>query len=218
MKTNNILSSVLLLLAMLTMVISACAQPTSDSNRQMMANNQQIGANMGVGNTQMIGSSQMMTGNTVNIADNSTNILDLIRADHAKLLVLAENVEILRSSNQTTAAMQNFSMLVALASAHMRAEEQVFYPALEKGKVNTKTILAGIEEHNLTRQEAAALQNMPIQSDGWGARFEVMTDVTKQHMDEEETTIFTIAEKDLTMQQLNDLGMRFKQAEGTTPT
>ncbi len=201
---------------------------TTGNNAQMIGNNTQVTSNntqmvssntqMNPINTQRIGSSQMMSNNTMIVADNSTNVLDEIRGDHAKLLVLAENIEILRSSNQTDAATQNFSKLMALASAHMSAEEQVFYPALETGKVNREVMLSAREEHNLTKQEGSTLQKLPIQSDEWSARFDVMTDVTKHHMDEEESAIFAIAKKDLSAQQLDNLGIRFRQAEGTMPS
>ena len=150
-------------------------------------------------------------GSSVSIVDNSTNILDIIRADHAKIMVLSENIEILKSNNQSAEANQVFAQLGALASAHMAAEERVFYPSLENA--DKKIMLMAVEEHNLTRKEANDLKGIPIESDLWDAKFSVMTELTEHHIEEEQSAVFLLAKLTLSKQQLNDLGMQFRQEE-----
>ena len=50
------------------------------------------------------------------------------------------------------------------------------------------------------------------------ATFEVLKDLTKCHMNEEETAVFHVAKVTMRETQLNDLGMRFKQAESAIPS
>ncbi len=188
------------------------------NNPQMAANNPQMGINnpqMAVSNPQMpMGTAQMMIiGNAVRVVNNSTNVLDIIRGDHAKILAIAEDIEILRSNNQSAEANQAFTQLVTLATAHMGAEERILYPALESA--DKAVMLSAIEEHNLTKQEATALMNIPIESDLWEAKFNVMTDITQHHIDEEQSTVFALAKLKLSEQQLKDMGMRFRQEENS---
>ncbi len=136
-------------------------------------------------------------------------------SDHQKIKSLANEIQNATMKGEGGSVNQQFNQLNAIVAPHMKAEEQVFYPEIEK---NNKTMaLMAIEEHNLTKLEAADLSKMPKNSDLWKAKFNVMKDLTEHHIMEEETSVFAEARKTLSEDKLKELGDRFRQVEGTMP-
>ncbi|GEM_PF-4420030 len=80
----------------------------------------------------MAGAQQSQAGAQVGAMTNDSDIMSAIRTDYARIMALAYQAENLNSAKNNASADQVANQMVALASAHMMAEEQVFYPALAR--------------------------------------------------------------------------------------
>lgn len=81
--------------------------------------------------------------------------------------------------------------------AHAQIEEQIFYPAvLEKAKGETHDlIIEGIEEHRVADFMMERLQQAGPGEEVFDARFKVLIESVKHHINEEERSLFPEARK-----------------------
>ena len=135
-------------------------------------------------------------------------ILDIIRRDHEKVLGIIEDLD--KSRAVARERERPFAELKKEITQHMDAEEKVFYPALERNERDD--ILEAIEEHNVTRTVSDEMDNTPVDSDRWKAKLKVLKELTEHHIEEDK--IFKEAGKDLSKDQLEDMGKRFEEAKG----
>jgi hemerythrin-like domain-containing protein len=140
------------------------------------------------------------------------DILGMIRKDHDKFLGIFEDLEKTKASARERE--QPFAELKKEMTQHMDAEENIFYPALEKKERDD--ILEAIEEHNVTRTVSEDVDSTPMDSERWKAKLKVLKELTEHHIEEEEDRIFNVARQGLSKGQLEDMGKRFEEAKGMT--
>lgn len=76
---------------------------------------------------------------------------------------------------------------------HQEAEEKTFYKAMEEKDDSRKLALKGEEEHHVA---ASVLEDMEIvpKDDRWMAKLEVLEELVKEHIKEEESQVFNAAQ------------------------
>ncbi|MHB8108466.1 MAG: hemerythrin domain-containing protein [Syntrophorhabdaceae bacterium] len=94
---------------------------------------------------------------------------------------------------------------------HMKAEEKVFYPSLEKKSGEAREhALEGFEEHHVAELVLSELDQMDMSEDHWAPKMKVLKELIEHHVQEEESEIFESAEKVL---KSNDFDMILSQFE-----
>ena len=95
---------------------------------------------------------------------------------------------------------------------HAEIEEKIFYPAFEaKTKKNTEPgdeIREAYEEHANVKEMLAKLLALQPQDDTFNAKLQVLSELVKHHIHEEETEMFTQARELLDESELKALGER----------
>jgi len=139
------------------------------------------------------------------------DILKLIEKDHketAKGLAELEKTE----ENDAAARKKIWTPLEKDLLAHMKAEEEIFYPPLQE-EIEDK-ILEAIEEHQLLRMASSVLDETPANDKTWLPKLKVIKENIEHHVEEEEDEIFEAARKKLSKEKLEELGKRFEEAKG----
>lgn len=102
-------------------------------------------------------------------------------------------------------------------TVHDEIEEKIFYPAFEKASGEEGLVAEAEQEHAVVKSLMAELQKMDRSSDDvhFDAKFTVMAENVKHHIEEEETEMLPEAQK-VMKDQLDDLGAKMeKLAEET---
>lgn len=138
------------------------------------------------------------------------NILKMIEEDHEKTLDGLEELEDTTPKDAATRK-KTWGTLEKDLLAHMKGEEVVLYPALEK-EIEEK-ILEAIEEHQLVRMASEVLDKTPTDDRSWLAKLMVIKENIEHHIDEEEDEIFKAARKKFSEKELAEMGERFEDAK-----
>ena len=135
-------------------------------------------------------------------------ILDLLKEDHEKLRNLCEKISNTteRASKTRTFAFIEFRELL---QSHSMAEEEIFYSELEEKSSVRPLVLEGHEEHHVADVLIEELSLLPVESERWTAKFEVLRESLEHHIEEEENEIFEKAREHLSEFELIKFGKDF---------
>jgi len=124
------------------------------------------------------------------------NALDLLTEDHERVKQLFAEFEQMQGDEEDA---ENKRYLVELACAelsiHAQLEEELFYPALRDALEEQDMLDEAQVEHDTAKQLIAELDTMQPDEDLYDAKFKVLSEYVKHHIDEEENEIFAQAEK-----------------------
>lgn len=131
--------------------------------------------------------------------------IKLLKQDHDKLKTIMETL-----SDTTERAIKTRAELLAKMQAeltvHEAIEEEIFYPVLREHPKAKDIVLEGYEEHHAVDLLMAELEAVPVDSETWGAKFNVITENIKHHIEEEEGDMFIKARDILSRSELLSLG------------
>lgn len=140
----------------------------------------------------------------------------LLKADHKEVTALFEQVEGLSDTAHTSRS-KLFKKIDAALSVHAEIEENIFYPALKaKTKLNTEPsneVFEAYEEHANVKSMLAKLESTDPSDDTYNAKLQVLIELVKQHVKEEETEMFKQARELLKKAELRDLGAELEAAK-----
>ncbi|MGE5308095.1 MAG: hemerythrin domain-containing protein [Deltaproteobacteria bacterium] len=88
-----------------------------------------------------------------------------------------------------------FASIYSDLEAHMRGEEQFFYPELEPSEDVRELVLEAYEEHNMAKILLNELESMSSGDERWMAKIKVLDEIIEHHIQEEEGRIFPRARK-----------------------
>jgi hemerythrin-like domain-containing protein len=134
--------------------------------------------------------------------------LALLKQDHDKVKRMLQQ---LGGEKDDAARSDLFAELVKELTVHENIEEELFYPALKQKPEAKQDVLEAFEEHHLVDEVMSELEDTPIDSVEWKAKFQVMTEQLEHHIQEEETKLFDEARRALDARELSDLGARMTQ-------
>ena len=141
------------------------------------------------------------------------NSLTLLRKDHREVKDLLK-----QASDADTAEKQKlFEQIKSELQVHEAIEEEIFYPALKEHPKTKEIALEAYEEHHVVDQVMSELDALLPDDETWDAKFSVMEENLKHHINEEEREMFEQAQKvfsDDELEQLGDQMLRRKEQLG----
>ncbi|MEW6271947.1 MAG: hemerythrin domain-containing protein [Thermodesulfobacteriota bacterium] len=103
--------------------------------------------------------------------------------------------------------------IAAQLAAHMRIEEQIFYPAVQE--IGTKKageiVPEAYEEHHVAALVLRELPKVDPKDERFEAKMTVLEELIEHHVEEEEKEMFKLAEK-LGRERLAELGEQLEEA------
>ena len=152
--------------------------------------------------------------------------ITLLRHDHEQVEQLFRQFEKL-----TERAHRSKEKIVAKVirelAIHSAIEEMLFYPAVRtaalKANVRTlkqagDTVLESLEEHHLVKWTLTELEKMKPEDERYDAKFTVLMESVRHHVEEEQDELFPKARRLLGQDMLEELGERMEKAKKVAPT
>jgi hemerythrin-like domain-containing protein len=142
----------------------------------------------------------------------------LLKADHAEVEKLFKRFEGLGPRAHKTRLDIAKKVITAL-SQHAAIEEQVLYPAARaKLPDDEDLVLEALEEHHVVKWVLSELDGMTPDDERFEAKFIVMAESVRHHVEEEEGEMFPKLRKAFTKRELESLGDELAAAKQVAPT
>ncbi len=139
------------------------------------------------------------------------NILDAIKQDHDQYKDQMQQLNEAKSIGQSEKDLfQRFSGDI---EGHIQAEHKTLYPALEQKEKAKKHVLQAYEEHHVASGVLNELKSMEQMDERWMAKMQVLSELVKHHIQEEEEVIFKQARDELESGRLSELGDQFESSK-----
>ena len=143
----------------------------------------------------------------------SQDAIALLKADHKKVKALFAEADELGDRAHATRA-KLFAQIDQELTIHTKVEEEIFYPAF-KAKTKSATperdeILEAYEEHAGAKELIAKLEALDPTDETYKAKLQVLSEEIDHHVKEEETTMFPMARKLLSEDELRELGAQIE--------
>jgi hemerythrin superfamily protein len=134
-------------------------------------------------------------------------ILNALKADHDEVKSMLKTILATKDGKKRGQLFEGFKFKL---TAHSRAEEKVFYRALEKTEEGKTEALEGTVEHDVVDRLLAdlAAARQP-ESETWTARCSVLQELLEHHIEEEEGDLFKTARKLFDRAALEKMGKDF---------
>lgn len=141
----------------------------------------------------------------------SQDALHLLSEDHKKVMDMFEEFEQMKKEGDTDEEAKQ--MLVELActelTIHAQVEEEIFYPAAREAIDDMDLLDEAEVEHASARQLVSELAAMQPDDDLYDAKFTVLGEYVKHHIQEEEKQLFPKIKK--SELDLDELGEEIRQ-------
>ena len=141
--------------------------------------------------------------------------LSLLKKDHANVKTLFKEIEGL-GDRAHTARKNLFQKIDEELALHAEIEEKVFYPAFKqraKDSEERDEVLEAYEEHALVKALLAELENMEPKDESYKPKLNVLMELVKHHVKEEEGTLFPMARELFGPDELKELGDELQRAK-----
>ena len=143
--------------------------------------------------------------------------IELLREDHQKVKDLFQHFEGMESGDKREIVAATLQEL----AIHTTLEEEIFYPAarkaLEQTDEETDLIDEAWEEHHVVKLLAAELKKMRASDERYDAKFTVLAESVKHHIEEEEGELFPKLEGHLDNENLGAKMIARKEKLQTRP-
>ena len=140
------------------------------------------------------------------------SIIDEIKKDHEKVKTLMEQLEKgLHSKKGSATSQKTFDKIANELDIHTKAEEDTFYPALQKFEEAKEKVMEAYEEHHVARLLLGEMKQLSPGDDHFAAKFSVLQENVLHHMKEEEGPIFKICREVFGKSELTQIGEEFVQ-------
>jgi iron-sulfur cluster repair protein YtfE (RIC family) len=140
----------------------------------------------------------------------------LLEKDHQEVKALFAEADAL-SDTAYGARLKIFKKIDAALTLHTQVEEQIFYPAVKaKTKRNTEErdeVLEAYEEHAGAKDLIAKLERLDPRDETYKAKLQVLGEMIRHHVQEEETVLFPQARAALGHTELEALGRQIQIAK-----
>lgn len=147
------------------------------------------------------------------------NALTLLKQDHGNVEELFHRFETAKPDDVDELARVR-DLVVSHLSRHAAVEEQVFYPAIRErlGDETAATVLEGLEEHHLVKLALSELEKIDPTHERFRAKFTVLMENVRHHVEEEETDMFPLVRDAFTVEELNTMGETMETAKQAAPS
>ncbi|PWC80605.1 hemerythrin [Azospirillum sp. TSH100] len=132
------------------------------------------------------------------------DIFARIKTDHDTIRGLLDKTEKANGSGRAV-----FEELQRELWAHSKVEEGVFYASLKKAKEAKSETVEGLNEHHLINGLLDELNAMKTTDSGWKEKLQVLGELVRHHLDEEEEELFEEAREVLDDDRAAELGSAY---------
>ena len=138
----------------------------------------------------------------------STNAVSMLREDHERIKNLFREFEWAQSPSDKQRLL---GQILDDLTVHALVEENVFYPAVREDSAEAEQLLdMALEEHHVAKVLMEELRRMKPTDERYEAKVQVLTEIIKHHIKEEEAGVFSRARVgDL---DLEEIGRRLLEA------
>ncbi len=120
----------------------------------------------------------------------SVNVLELLKDDHREVEQLFQSFETSDGRSRQGIADEAIKAL----EIHTEIEESLVYPAIREATGEADLVDEANEEHHVVALLIKELKKMKASAEGYKAKFIVMSELVKHHIEEEEKEMFPEAE------------------------
>lgn len=117
--------------------------------------------------------------------------IEMLREDHRKVKDLFERFE---QAEDNAAKKQICAEALAELRVHTALEEELFYPAVRRVVEDEEEVDEAEEEHHVAKLLISELEDMGLGDDHFDAKFKVLAESVKHHIEEEESEMIPEAE------------------------
>jgi len=140
----------------------------------------------------------------------------LLKSDHRTVNELFERLEEQSDTAHATRG-KLFEQIKQALTVHAQIEERIFYPAFQsRTKQNTEEgdeVLEAFEEHANVEAMLDKLSKLPPTDPTYNAKLQVLMELVKHHVREEETQLFKFARELFEQSELDELGRELAAAK-----
>jgi len=131
--------------------------------------------------------------------------VQLLKRDHRKVEELFEQFE---NAEDRGVKRQIVETTIGELRVHAAVEEEIFYPALREASDAEEKVDEAEEEHHVMKLLLAELEKMGPGDERYDAKYKVLAESVKHHVEEEEAEIFPDVES-----KIDNAGLGLKMAE-----
>lgn len=129
-------------------------------------------------------------------SQSAQDALELLAEDHERVLQLFSAFEQLQNDEEDDDSKRDLvDLACAELTVHAQLEEELFYPALRDALDEQDLIDEAEVEHDVAKQLIAELEAMEPDEEMYDARFTVLSEYVRHHIEEEENEIFPKAKE-----------------------
>jgi hemerythrin-like domain-containing protein len=126
----------------------------------------------------------------VSQADREADVINMLKKDHREMERLFHAFE--TATGGERAAIANTA--IRELERHADLEETLIYPIFQKALEDKDIINKGLEAHHLVHVLLAEIKKLKPAQEKFRAKFTVLAELVKHHIQEEETVLFTQAD------------------------
>jgi hemerythrin-like domain-containing protein len=119
------------------------------------------------------------------------NSVEMLREDHKKVKELFEQFEEADEEDEKARIVET---ALQELEVHANLEEEIFYPTVREQIDDDEMMDEALEEHHVAKLLIAELKEMSPGDERFEAKFKVLSEAVKHHIEEEESEIFPKAE------------------------
>jgi hemerythrin superfamily protein len=127
------------------------------------------------------------------------NAIEMLKEDHRKVEELFKQFE---ETEDDDTKEQICALTVRELEAHATIEEEIFYPAAQPHVDEKELIDEAREEHHVVRLLLGELRKMGADDERFDAKYKVLAESVKHHVEEEESELFPMVQDDLDVEAL----------------
>ena len=138
----------------------------------------------------------------------SSSVIEMLKEDHEKVKGLFEHFESAEGKEQANVA----TTAIMELEVHADLEETLIYPAIREEIDEDEMMNAAVEEHHLVHVLIKELKKLKPNDEVFQAKFKVLGELVKHHIEEEEGEILPKAqESEIDWQQLETAVMKRRE-------
>jgi iron-sulfur cluster repair protein YtfE (RIC family) len=145
-----------------------------------------------------------------------SDAIAMLKKDHDKVKALFAQADAL-SDTAHASRLKLFKEIDAELTLHTTVEEKIFYPAFKaKTKRNSDErdeVLEAYEEHAGAKELIAKLERLDVRDETYKAKLQVLGEMVRHHVEEEESVMFPEARRLLDNDELERLGAQIAAAK-----
>ncbi len=142
----------------------------------------------------------------------------LLKTDHKEVESLFKELEGL-SDNAKASRKKLFDQIDRALTIHSEIEEKIFYPAVKartgRDKEAKQEVLEAYEEHDNVKNMLKKLEETEPSDETYKAKLQVLHELVKHHVKEEERELFPEAKGLLDADELEELGEQMENAKAS---